>query len=178
MNAPVDGPEAAGLSKKSIASIAADVRQKLNYSSSEDMVHVIEKLGGRIERYDVYEAPEEGVSGTIIVEKENDFCIKLPSQSSPNRATFTLAHELGHYVLHFLFPLQCLMKPMARLVAYRYGGSPAESEANYFAACFLMPESEFRGKHLEFEGSLTRLAKHFGVATNTAGFRCKALSLT
>jgi Zn-dependent peptidase ImmA (M78 family) len=173
----IDGPVAAGLSKAAIAEIAADVREKLKFTTAADMIRVISSLGGRIERYDVYEAPEEGVSGTIVVEKENDFLIKIPLRSTQSRTTFTLAHELGHYILHFLFPSQVLKKNITRLVAYRYGGSPAESEANYFAACFLMPEEQFREKYAEFGGSRERVAAYFGVATNTASYRCLALGL-
>lgn len=50
------------------------------------------------------------------------------------RARFTIAHELGHFVLHNNIPMQ--RKPhAAKIASYKLG----EPQANQFAAEFLMP---------------------------------------
>lgn len=57
-------------------------------------------------------------------------------------ARFTAAHELGHWLLH---PRQTRLHrdiPIGGLD--RNVRSPAEREADYFAACFLMPEKTVR----------------------------------
>src|SRR5579859_7422759 len=57
------------------------------------------------------------------------------------RRTFTLAHELGHFILNHQGDQQY------RIDKFNYGqnteGAKQETEANYFAASFLMPKSKF-----------------------------------
>lgn len=68
-----------------------------------------------------------------------------PEQGSQGRARFTLAHELGHFVLHRdqqqIF--ECSEKDM-----YEWD-SPArqiEAEADTFSSCLLMPLDDFRAQ--------------------------------
>ncbi len=66
--------------------------------------------------------------------------IFLNKNHSKERQTFTLAHELGHYVLH-------KGNGKLRIDKYNYGANTKEAkeetEANYFAASLLMPKDEF-----------------------------------
>src|SRR5690606_13578869 len=59
---------------------------------------------------------------------------------SESRRRFTIAHELGHYMLHRELSHHFLCSPRDR--------SRMEREANYFAAELLMPSSEIRLLHL------------------------------
>ncbi len=64
--------------------------------------------------------------------------------TSKGRINFTLAHELGHYLLHrHLSPggLQCSSRAM---LDWRLAGGRIESEANTFASFLLMPLDDFR----------------------------------
>lgn len=64
--------------------------------------------------------------------------------SSPGRINFTLAHELGHYLLHRLrYPdgIYCGQQDVVRWDSH-YGR--IEQEANAFAANLLMPLDDFR----------------------------------
>lgn len=64
--------------------------------------------------------------------------------TSKGRINFTLAHELGHYLLHrHLSPagLQCSSRAM---LDWRSAGGRIEAEANTFASFLLMPLDDFR----------------------------------
>lgn len=66
--------------------------------------------------------------------------------TSKGRINFTLAHELGHYLLHrHLSPagLQCSSRAM---LDWRSAGGRIEAEANTFASFLLMPLDDFRAQ--------------------------------
>lgn len=66
--------------------------------------------------------------------------------TSKGRINFTLAHELGHYLLHrHLSPagLQCSSRAM---LDWRSAGGQIEAEANTFASFLLMPLDDFRAQ--------------------------------
>jgi Zn-dependent peptidase ImmA (M78 family) len=83
------------------------------------------------------------------------------------RLKFTLAHEIGHFVLH-----NDLTKNHFRIVTRKDLNSkePEEVEANYFAAYLLIPDKEiekrlFYARDLEYEsGFIPFLAKIFAVS--------------
>ena len=58
---------------------------------------------------------------------------------------FTIAHELGHYVLHGLVEEKRMVK------AARFGDSMAETEATVFALNLLIPSNELRDTTIEPE---------------------------
>lgn len=63
----------------------------------------------------------------------------------PGRIRFTLAHELGHYILHRQLSdsFECSQEDMLR-----WGSKERqiEGEADTFAACLLMPIDDFRSR--------------------------------
>ncbi|MCZ6803284.1 MAG: ImmA/IrrE family metallo-endopeptidase [Proteobacteria bacterium] len=75
-----------------------------------------------------------------------------------NKVTrFTAAHEIGHWILH---PDESMHRdrPIESL-KINYKNEPKEQEANYFAACYLMPENLLRTKFKEI--FLTETPLHF-----------------
>jgi hypothetical protein len=98
---------------------------------------ITDVLGGSLPGFEgaLYPA-DEGKKGWGIIYNED--------VRSSGRINFTLAHELGHYLIHRLkYPegLQCGEKEMAAWDAeYR----KVESEANQFAASLLMPLDDMR----------------------------------
>jgi Zn-dependent peptidase ImmA (M78 family) len=100
------------------------------------------------------------------------------------RQRFSLAHELGHYVLHFLPQpngrglFTCTTQDMAisqagtELVHARQ-----ELEANQFAAALLMPEPAVRAMHQVVGGRLFALARHFQVSQQAMEIRLGRLGL-
>lgn len=86
----------------------------------------------------------------------------LDMTTSIVRQRFTLAHEIGHLMMH----------PLG--VVYRGGGrgwSPRESEANDFAARLLMPEWMIVPYARATRADAGRMATIFGVSYEAMGIR-------
>lgn len=98
--------------------------------------------------------------------------IVLRGASSEQRRRFTIAHEIGHFVLH---PLR---------LAPERGGDPGnavwqqqEREADQFAAELLMPEHLVREAVLREGPDAARLADHFEVSKAAMQTRLRWLGL-
>ena len=168
-------PLPSGLSKATVDRFAADVARQVNYQPGSDLIPVVEKLGGRISilsALDFSRIP----SGSIRIDAAGRFEIFLASHTGPNRDRFTIAHELGHYILHYLYPNQNGRK-VERLEALRYGTGPVEWEANWFAAGFLMPAPFFKERYGHLQGSIPALALEFGVSIEAAKIRAQFVGL-
>ncbi|MDP5309058.1 ImmA/IrrE family metallo-endopeptidase [Paracoccus spongiarum] len=90
---------------------------------------------------------------------------------SPGRRNFTLAHELGHYLLHRQANpggLQCTSRNMADWDEAR---NRIEAEANTFASYLLMPLDDFReqikGRIIDID-VMTELADRYAVSLTAA----------
>lgn len=98
---------------------------------------VTDVLGGSLPGFEGALVPaEQGRKGWGIIYNQD--------VSSSGRINFTLAHELGHYLIHRLkYPegLRCGEKEMA---AWDSEYRKVESEANQFAASLLMPLDDMR----------------------------------
>ncbi|WP_338924461.1 ImmA/IrrE family metallo-endopeptidase (plasmid) [Pseudomonas silesiensis] len=87
------------------------------------------------------------------------------------RNRFAVAHELGHILLGHVR----IGEPALR--HYGYGDSTTEmSQANSFAAALLMPERFLRSVFASIE-SVQQMGEAFGVSTEAAIYRLKALRL-
>jgi Zn-dependent peptidase ImmA (M78 family) len=101
----------------------------------------------------------------------------------PNRLRFTIAHELGHCLLHAGEVIHLDEEPASFTVDFRNGKSAKgeddnEKEANLFAAELLMPakflRQELEGKHFDLLGDnriLETLAKKYKVSLQALMFR-------
>ncbi|MEH2508588.1 Zn-dependent peptidase ImmA (M78 family) [Bradyrhizobium sp. AZCC 1578] len=168
-------PIECGLSKAAVDSVAASVAEHLNYKPGQDLEPVVERLGGKIRIQDVLDFNRQS-SGSIRIEAQGNFQIFLASHTGPTRDRFTIAHELGHYFLHYIYPNQ-LGRHVEKLEAQRYGTGRVEWEANWFAAGFLMSATLFREQFEQLHGSTPLLADKFGVSNEAAQIRIKALDL-
>lgn len=129
--------------------------------------------GGSIE---VIDDPgiQEVEGGSLIIRGDADYTIYLSPYTTPLRDNFTIAHELGHYVLHYH-----LQKPkqQGRIGFTRYGSGPIEWQANRFAGAFLMPESEFRSQVQSLGGDGFLLSGHFEVSRPAIEARAQSLQI-
>lgn len=163
------------LSKKAVDALASDIAQKLNYFPGGELEPIIKRLGGKIiisSGLDLY----PNSSGSIRIRSSSDFEITIARHTGATRDRFTLAHELGHYVLHYLWPKESGHDP-GWIEAHRYGSGRTEWEANWFAAGFLMPEQTFREAYKANFGNVQRIASEFDVSTGTVDVRIATLGL-
>jgi len=106
-------------------------------------------------------------------ENENEWGIFVNSKARPERRRFTIAHELGHFILHR--PIQPSFQCDKESV---YTGidtlKQIEREADDFASNLLMPGDLLReriaGKPIDFH-LIGELAKEFGVSLESMSIR-------
>lgn len=168
-------PAESGLSKGAVDSLAASVAAQVGYEPGGELDPIIEKLGGSLRIQNVWEMSDSS-SGSIRIDSEKKFEIVLAAHTGPLRDRFTIAHELGHFVLHYLYP-KSRGTPVGPIEAKRYGTGRVEWEANWFAAGFLMPRAAFQAAFLELAGDVTGLADRFKVSAESARIRIDFLGL-
>lgn len=168
-------PEPCNLGKKAVGGLAEFLASQTKYDVDGDLESVVARLGGEIRYQDIWEL-DSSESGSIEIHSDSKFVITLAAHTSRARDRFTIAHELGHYFLHYRLP-RVQGKEVGPMRAARYGGDLAEVEANWFAASFLMPAAKFTEQYQTTGGDLVAMAAQFGVSTSAAGVRAKSLGL-
>jgi Zn-dependent peptidase ImmA (M78 family) len=151
------------------------VATHFDYQPGAPLLPVVEKMGGTVLTQNILDF-NRIPSGSIRVEAIGRFEIFLAAHTGPNRDRFTIAHELGHYVLHYVYPKQNGIA-IERLEAQRYGSGPVEWEANWFAAGFLMPADQFAERYRARNGIIPLLSDEFGVSVEAARIRAQFLRL-
>lgn len=125
----------------------------------------------------------DDVSGALVIENGNARIGYNPSESEV-RQRFTIAHELGHYILHRQERKDGLFVDNVKVMFRRQNSTDKEyrqeREANAFAASILMPEDLIR-KEFELlmesetfftdENMVRSLAKKFKVSNIAMTFR-------
>lgn len=169
-------PEPVNLTKQSVYNFAADVAREFELNPGDDIYGFVAKLGGRVAVEDtIMKDPSQ--SGSLYVDGVGDFKIIIPAHTSPRRDRFTIAHEVGHYFLHYLLPEKHLDESRKKMKALRKDSDRVEWEANWFAAGLLMPEDSFRDCHAKRNGDIDEIADVFGVSYSAAEIRARSLNL-
>ncbi|MDA0573253.1 MULTISPECIES: ImmA/IrrE family metallo-endopeptidase [Burkholderia] len=168
-------PTPLNLGPKQVAALAEHVSKQVNYKAGDDLKELVTRMGGRVAYVDFWGGAGSS-SGSIEI-KDKTFEIRLALDTGMMRDRFTIAHELGHYVLHYLYPNQKQGKNITWLVAERNGSGQVEKEANWFAAAFLMPEAEYRDMHAKHGGDHFMLSSYFQVSVQASTVRAKVLGL-
>ncbi len=132
-----------------------DIRRKANQirqncrTSKYGIINLFKEcdsLGYKLIRYPLGEEADLGFA----MIKDRDIIIYTNSSVRLSREIFTLAHEIGHAVLHMAEARTFIDNSNT---ISDYSADEREQEANYFAACLLMPDDEvFRFIDLELEG--------------------------
>lgn len=115
---------------------------------------------------------EPFVGEAALVPLGDGHAIELRGPAGERRQRFTIAHEIGHFLLHG-----------QRAVAERGGATNAatagyEREADQFAAELLMPAAFMRQAVLEDGLDVDRLADRFEVSVGAMRQRLRRLGLT
>jgi Zn-dependent peptidase ImmA (M78 family) len=128
---------------------------------------------------------EGDLSGFLYKGNDDQAVIGVNTHHSKTRQNFTIAHELGHFLLHDQEQLHVDHQFRVRLRndLSSQGIDEAEREANYFAASILMPK-EFLEKDLKevehfdlFDDDvLSNLARKYCVSTQALVNRLKNLN--
>lgn len=138
-----------------------------------------EKLGVLV----VYQEMKDDVSG-MLLRREEQKVIGVNESHAPVRQRFTVAHELGHLLLHRGRPL--ILDTQTRVNLRNAISSTAtdreEIEANRFAAALLAPESMVRRavRSMQFhtaEGLVEQLAERFGMSQTAMNYRLMNLGI-
>jgi len=167
-------PKALNMGKDEVFDIAEWLSQQHGYAPDRDLWTIVtEELGGTIELKDFSQLEEDA---SIYVRGLGDFSIELPYALPNETERFCLAHEVGHYVLHYVIPYSQnnKMKPMK---AHRYGNDRTEYEANWFAAAYLLPKPQFVSVFDAMSGNHSLIANHFRVPVKLSENRAKSLDL-
>jgi len=143
-----------------------------------DVESLAKSLGLQV-LYHPFSDGSEDISGCIIQE-QGIVAIGVNSSHHPNRQRFTVAHEMGHYVLH-----RATLESVHLTRDFRSseGDDDREIEANSFAAELLMPEEMIRERinnaelDVESASKLTQLARTFGVSQQAMTIRLVRLGI-
>jgi Zn-dependent peptidase ImmA (M78 family) len=149
-----------------------------------DVAFIARTLGLQI----VYNDLGEDVSG-LLVTKDSKAAICVREGDALVRQRFTIAHEIGHFVLRHQFEdgehvhVDEGFKVTARSNTRTLGHDPKEVEANQFAAALLMPSALLRPRvkrfgvvHLQ-DHQVVELAREFRVSEQAMALRLNALGL-
>ncbi len=128
---------------------------------------IAEQLGYKITLFVPDEALKE-VSGIVDHERK---VISLNSQETARRQRFTLAHEIGHIVLHkgqsFVDYRKTINDPT----------DEKEVEANLFAAELLMPVVPFLRYWIHYKADIPSMSVKFAVHQDAIARRAKELRI-
>jgi Zn-dependent peptidase ImmA (M78 family) len=129
-----------------------------------------------------------GYESGFALRESGRWIIGVNTATSPRRQRFTIAHELGHLLLHEGRPLitDYSVRINSRDETSSMGTDKEEVEANAFAAAILMPRNlvwaELKrevetGDASSRDELIARLARIFYVSTEAMGYRLVNLSL-
>lgn len=111
------------------------VKCKVSRYGIIDLFKECERLGYKLLRYPLGENADLGFT----VKKDNDIVIFTNTCSRLSREVFTLAHEIGHVILHLEDNNSFIDD---NVTINDRSTDEKEKEANYFAACLLMPADD------------------------------------
>lgn len=125
----------------------------------------------------------ENMSGMAFRQKDGQGVIGVNALHSPKRRRFTIAHEIGHLVLHTKDDIHVdETLPMFRTERSSMAIDDKEIEANQFAAELLMPTEwvlkDALERHIDIEAddnAIAELAKKYDVSVQAMTIRLSAV---
>ncbi|MGB6298876.1 MAG: ImmA/IrrE family metallo-endopeptidase [Rivularia sp. (in: cyanobacteria)] len=164
--------------------ISITVEKILNQYNIEAPPIDVEELAAALGITIQYKPADDKLSGFLIRDLKNHSAVIGVNSSHPqNRQRFTIAHEIGHFLLHesgklYMDRINNIFRVQHRNQDSSKGTNVEEKEANLFAAELLMPE-KFLAKDLDNcntlnlldEEQLSKLADSYRVSTQALTFR-------
>ncbi len=161
------------VNKLGVWAFAEKQRDKVGLTNGFELPELVSRNGGKIKNIGIF---DEDQTDAIVVEPNNSFVIHISSETGALRDNFTVAHELGHLLLHW--PKVRKKYENSGMRATRWVDESDKSlvrcewEANWFASAFLMPETEFCEAYSRGAASET-----FGVTQAAVEVRAKTLGI-
>ncbi len=165
----MNAPEPTFLGKAEIWRTAEAFADSVGFLPGDSLGPLVERLGGTVSYLGVHDSFFEH-DGSLRVEGPNNFEIRISSLTGAERDRFTIAHELGHYVLHS-------RRGQRQILARRCGSDRAEWEANWFAAALLMPTADFKQACALYGNSVPLVAARYLVSQKAAQVRMETLGI-
>jgi Zn-dependent peptidase ImmA (M78 family) len=157
---------------------ARDLLEKAGINRAPVQVEKLaEIVGARVE----YEAYDGELSG-MLLRRGKEAVIGVNLRHSPTRQRFSIAHEIGHMLLHKTETFHLAERHQVKFRDLRSatGQDSDEIEANQFAAELLMPEEFLARDIVEYFGddpeiAVAGLAKKYQVSEQAMAIRLGAL---
>ena len=146
--------------------------QKIKKAKDIDVLKISKSLNVDVQQ----ERMDDEISGLFVMKDGNPY-IRYNDSQDPKRQKFTIAHELGHFILHKETPL--FVDKKNEKIMYRNSESTTgeirkEREANAFAASLLMPAPFIKDEWQKipfYEEPIEYLANIFNVSEQAMSFR-------
>ncbi|MHB8394339.1 MAG: ImmA/IrrE family metallo-endopeptidase [Candidatus Dormibacteria bacterium] len=143
---------------------------------------IAEGLGARI----TFQPFDDNLSGILVRLDDGTAAIAVNSSHAPARQRFTIAHEIGHLLLHEGRPV--FVDRLVRVnLRHQPSAKPSREEtvANRFAAELLMPESilmgsiiNLRDSHVSGHDMIALLADRFQTSAQAMEYRLADFGLS
>ena len=134
------------------------------------VVKVAEHLGYRVSSF-TPSVRTHDVSGAV---DHSQKVIYVNRDEPATRNRFTIAHEIGHIVLH---GKEENVVDYRRQVGYGFNDQPREAQANRFAAELLMPQNVFEALWNAYDHDAEAVAEVLQVSPTAAKVRAQSLGL-
>lgn len=146
------------------------------------VVEIAEKLGAKVIPSD----PEDDDISGMIYHEDGNTIIAVNKTHSPTRQRFTIAHEIGHLILHseLIHRVHVDKGKNFRQKLYRDGRSKIgedilEIEANRFAAELLMPsfllKKDVKNFYIDFNEEPSEIAELYNVSPQAMSIKLMEL---
>lgn len=163
-----------------ICRMADKLRNETGFKTGDKIDDLVTMLGGKVELEDSWASTAPANPVSMYVHGERDFKIVVPTSATRERQNFLKAHEVGHYILHFL--VRRILERnggaasvLKKMKTRRFGETASEQEANWFAASLLMPAKELKAELKSQAENMYSIAKKFNVTPYDAKRRVEYL---
>lgn len=170
--------------------ISSWVREQLrDFCSSleRDVVTLARKLGLKVFEEELFPYERGFLENAPSLGSDSGWVVKLNKADKTETKNFTVAHEIGHFLLHKArlvgldtFDGRVNRNSQDSLDPFSYledRDQIMEAEANAFATALLMPPNLFRPAHERLAGDLTAVARLFVVSEAAAAKRLRELKI-
>ncbi len=149
-------------------SAARDVLSRFHIETPEAID--LEMIAWHVGKLQVKAGGLSGAEGRLVATLEKGGVIRVTDSRNIGRWRFTVAHEIGHFILHQKSSIDCTTLRKDFTV---WTTASEEAEANYFAAELLMPKSMFQAKCVNIPSvkHLESLASSFNTSLMATAFQ-------